>query len=671
MGLLSPWFLAGLGALALPVYLHLLQQHKTTPVPFSSLMFFERRTQSSIKHRRLKYLALLALRLLLLTLIALAFAQPFIQREVKVDPSEKRMMLVIDRSFSMRAGSRLADAQRAAQGLLDRRPATQPAQIAALGARLDVLTEPTTEKGNLQAAIASVQAGDEAGAYGELSRALRMSVTNDPRAIEAHLFTDTQQSALPAGFADLALPAGVTLAVHGVAPTQPVPNWTVETVSAPSMLWDPKKARVQATIAGFHTPAAKRSVSLVVNNAVTATKQIDVPAAGRATVEFQGLDIPYGASKCELRLDAADALAADDRVLFSVQRSDPKRVLLVHESRDPRSPIYFRAALTAAAEAAFTLDTMTAEQSAGADLSRYAFVALADAVPPAAFVEKAQRYVAGGGSLLVAAGTNATKQSKIPVLDLPVSEGQYYSRSGERFSVVGEADPAHPSLRRAGKWEGVKFFYAVKVEPQDARVVARLSDRTPLLLERKIGEGRALVFTSTFDNVANDFPLHPAFVAFIDQSARYLGAMEDRNAAVNVSGFVELRSAKEQAVSVEVIDPDGKRPLSLRESTQAQTFQLNRAGFFEVRRANGRHEMLAVNPDRRESDLSLIPAETVQLWTASGNQTSNAAGGGPASFTEEPAKKPLSFWWYFLLAAALATAAESVLASRYLGVQRE
>jgi len=52
MGLLAPWFLAGAVAVGLPIYLHLLRRHRSTPLPFSSLMFFERRTQSSIKHRR-------------------------------------------------------------------------------------------------------------------------------------------------------------------------------------------------------------------------------------------------------------------------------------------------------------------------------------------------------------------------------------------------------------------------------------------------------------------------------------------------------------------------------------------------------------------------------------------------------------------------------------------
>ena len=55
MGFFAPWFLAGLLGVGLPIWLHLLRRHKTEPKPFASLMFFERRTQSSVKHRRLLY----------------------------------------------------------------------------------------------------------------------------------------------------------------------------------------------------------------------------------------------------------------------------------------------------------------------------------------------------------------------------------------------------------------------------------------------------------------------------------------------------------------------------------------------------------------------------------------------------------------------------------------
>ena len=81
MGFLSPWFLGGLLLVGLPIWLHLLRQFKNNPQPFSSLMFFEKRVQSSVRHRRLRYLVLLAMRLAILVLLAIAFASPFINRE--------------------------------------------------------------------------------------------------------------------------------------------------------------------------------------------------------------------------------------------------------------------------------------------------------------------------------------------------------------------------------------------------------------------------------------------------------------------------------------------------------------------------------------------------------------------------------------------------------------
>src|ERR1043166_3311109 len=107
VGFLAPWFLAGSLAVGLPIWLHLLQQHKTTPLPFSSLMFFEKRTQSSIKHRRLKYLLLFALRVPLLILLALAFANPFIHISGAAATGGKKLIVLAgDNYYSMRQGGR-------------------------------------------------------------------------------------------------------------------------------------------------------------------------------------------------------------------------------------------------------------------------------------------------------------------------------------------------------------------------------------------------------------------------------------------------------------------------------------------------------------------------------------------------------------------------------------
>src|SRR6267154_1396142 len=131
MGLFAPWFLAGVVAVAVPLYVHLLRRHTTTPRPFSSLMFFERRTQSSIKHRRLRYLLLLSLRLALLLLLVLAFTNPFINRSAAKMAGDKLLLLALDDSFSMRAGTRLPDARRDAQSVIDARSPSDRVQVLA------------------------------------------------------------------------------------------------------------------------------------------------------------------------------------------------------------------------------------------------------------------------------------------------------------------------------------------------------------------------------------------------------------------------------------------------------------------------------------------------------------------------------------------------------------
>src|SRR6266446_3885967 len=119
MGFLAPWFLAGAVAVGLPIYLHLLQRHMATPRSFSSLMFFERRTQSSIKHRRLRYLLLFALRLALVALLAFAFARPFVNSTAVASAGGgKLVVFAVDNSFSMRQGDRLERAKSEATSAL-------------------------------------------------------------------------------------------------------------------------------------------------------------------------------------------------------------------------------------------------------------------------------------------------------------------------------------------------------------------------------------------------------------------------------------------------------------------------------------------------------------------------------------------------------------------------
>jgi len=82
----------------------------------------------------------------------------------------------------------------------------------------------------------------------------------------------------------------------------------------------------------------------------------------------------------------------------------------------------------------------------------------------------------------------------------------------------------------------------------------------------------------------------------------------------------------------------------------------------------GRQEMVAVHADRRESDLTVVPPETLELWrnTGRGTDVSNATAGAPGTPV-----RPWSLWRYALLLVLIIAIIESLLASRYLSVEKE
>lgn len=670
MGLLAPWFLAGALAVGVPLYLHLLRRHTSTPQQFSSLMFVEPRTQSSIRHRRLRYLALLTLRLLVLLLLVLAFANPYIKRATVSASGERLLVIAVDNSLSMRAGSRLDDAKREALSLLASRNPAQRAQVLAFGSQVQVMTQPVIDPAGLRNAVESIQPGDSRGSFGALAGAMRSIAQTVQTPIELHVFSDMQRTNMPPSFSEMAMPASVSLVLHPAAKGAAA-NWTVESVNAPAQVWDPKKARVEAVVAGFDTAAATRTVSLVVNGKTLATKQANVPANGRASVEFDSLDVPYGFSRCAVKIDSTDAMPADDQYMFSVRRSDPQRVLFVHESNDSRSPLYFGAALGSSAQSAFIMETVPGSQVQGTDPTKYAFVVISDSSLSEGAQNVLMRYVRAGGNLLIAAGTTMARLSTVPILGNAISGSHYYSRDGAGFASVSDTDTSYAPVGKADQWGGVKFYYAVAIDPTGAHVIAHLNDQTPLVLEKQIGEGRVVVFASGFDNLTNDLPLHPMFVPFVQETAGDLSGLQQREGMALVDSYMQLRTAKEQAVSVDVTDPEGKHPLSIQQAAKAQSIQLTEAGFYEVRLANGRQDMVGVNADRRESDLTPMADDVMSLWTGKSPNGQSATSGASSADDSAPEKTPYSIAWYVLLALAAVALAESVLASRYLGTQRE
>jgi hypothetical protein len=619
-----------------------------------------------VKHRRLRYLALFALRTALIALLALAFANPYVNRTIAPQRRAGEVtVLAVDNSLSMRAGDRLARAKQMAKSAISRLRPGQRGQVVAFGSRVQVMSELTDDRAQLTAAVNAIEPSDARTSFAELSRSMRSIARSLRLPLAVQLYSDMQQSGMPSNFNDLRLNEDIRLLPNPIEKDEP--NFAVENVIAPRRVYDSKKARVLATVAGFANRKATRTVSLLLNNRLIETKAVEVPEGGRATAEFLSLEAPFGQNRGEVRIDSADALPGDDHFYFSVERAQPRHALFVHEADNSRGLLYFRAALEASGQSAFEMNSVAPEQTANIAPGKYAFVVLSDIGSlPGGFENELRNYVRSGGSVLIALGHNSVARAHIPVSDGQIEESRYAGREGARFQTAAWLDPSHPSILKDARWGDVKFYQAIRVVPGQSRVVARLSDETPLLLDQQMGQGRILVFASTFDNVANDFPLHASFVPFVEQTARYLGGMESGPSSVTVGAFAELRGAKETGAAVDVVDPKGARVLSLEEGTRAENIQFTQAGFYEIHRPNGRDDLVAVNADRRESDLMPAAADALALWRNTAQGNASAAAG-----TVEGGRRSTSLWWYVMVVALALAIAESVLGNRHLSVDKE
>ena len=376
-------------------------------------MFFEKSTEASLRHRRLDYLLLLAMRLALLTLIVLAFAQPFLTSHGAIAGARIPRLIVVDDSASMGSGNRMERARNEANGLL-----TDGAKVAVFDSQLRLITA---------ADIPRLQAGTARSSLGELARALRAYQESVKTPLEVHLISDLQRSSMPAGFSDLRLNADIKLILHPLA-DKPEPNWTVDSVTAPTRVRDGKGAKVQATVAGFHTEAAQKIVTLSVGGREIARQSVLVPASGRVKVEFTGLDIPYGFAKCAVAVQGGDTLASDDQYLFAVERTDPQRVVFQYGERSGGSALYFRNALDAATGGAYNVEATPVSQ--GISYDRAAFVVLSDAGPMDD--TELRRYVERGGAALVILGPLSVAAGKVPITGESIQSSRYSTRTGER-----------------------------------------------------------------------------------------------------------------------------------------------------------------------------------------------------------------------------------------------
>ena len=661
MTFLAPAFLLGLLAIGVPVWLHRLSSTNPNRQLFSSAMFLEPGEPRRVLAKKLQYLLLLALRIGVLALLALAFAGPALQGAVQnlVAETARLHVIVMDLSASMGHGERWQRAEAAADAVLGDLGAGDAAQLVAAGRIIEVLEEPTLDRDAVRRGVATLAPGPFSLDYGQLMRSVDSLARGSELPVTVHVITDAQQSALPPRFADLAPRTPLELMLHDVSAEGE------SNVSVDGLAWSPVSGEFVAGIRSYAEEAAERTVTLRLNGAPAGQRQLTVGPGDTAQVTFEGLELAAGGNRVTAELAPGDELAVDDTRYLVVKRPEPRPVLMVSaDGRGGASP-FFASALGTLAAQDYRIDPVAAAGLADRTLEDYVFVVVTDAgVLEDEDAALLRAYVESGGALFMALSMRSAGLAAAPVTGHGFEPFSDFGRRDGEFLVVGALDRSHPALQSMDDVRRARFYRHVAVQPQDGdRVLMRLDEGGPLLLEHTLGAGRVMLYGSSLDREWNDLPVQPVFVPMIAQLAAYLAGDHQVSFQARLGAALSARAMG--FAGAQVFAPDGDMALGIAGAGAGDDVLVDQIGFYEVVGA-GRTELVAVNVDPMESDPAAMAAEELARWSGLG-PGAEQAGPENSGIMDVP---PTELWpWIMALLAALVLA-ESWIGNRHLKVRR-
>jgi hypothetical protein len=662
MTFLAPAFLFGLIAIGVPLWLHRLSSENPNRQPFSSVMFLEPGEPRRVLAKKLQYLLLLALRIGILLLLAFAFARPALQgpAQALLGETASLQVVVMDVSASLGYGQRWDRAQDVAGGIINEMDAADLGQLVAVGRLTRVMAEPSLDRAGLRQALNSLEPGLFRIDYGQLISAMDGILRGVELPVVVHLVTDLQQTSTPARFADLAPQVPLELQIHDVsAPGEA--NTSVE-----GLAWTAPSGKVAVAVRGHGTAEMQTTVALELNGEEVARQQVTILADAGAQLSFDGLELEAGANRVRVQLTPGDELAVDDERSLVVRHPIPRPLLLITGDPRGRDGLFISAAINTLPELAFQIEQITLGALGDKTLAEYPLVVVGDGGwLTEEDSEQLREYVDAGGALLMALGARAAGLDEVPVTAHNFSAISQFATADGEYAAVGNLDRTHPALGSLDELRSAKFSRYHAVEPADLdSVLIALDDGTPLLIEHTVGDGRVLLFTSSLDREWNDLPVKPVFVPMLAELLSYLTGDLAFSAEANLGSTLSPRAAG--FAGGQIFDPDGNKALGLAGAGSADEILLNQTGFYEIVGA-GQTELVAVNIDPRESDLTTMEPNAVARWLALGPGVAENVQNGAINFAEMP---PTPLWPWLLGLLAIIAVVESWVGNWHLRVRR-
>ena len=610
-GFANPLMLYGLGAASIPIVIHLLNKRKFRETRWAAMRFLLAAIRKNSKRIRLEQLLLLAVRTLLILLLAAAMAKPFLEQAGAIPVIAGRRthrVLVLDGSLSMDysagGGTRFDRAKEvAAQFVKEARKGDVISLVMMGDPPRNIIKEPSPNHDEVLKELAAVTlphgGTDLEASFGKVNEVLAAS---DVPQKEVVILTDLQAAswrkeggtsdALKRALArlsarkprsvvvDLGAPGGENVAVVDLRVDAPI----VTMGSTPN---------VTATVKNFGRKAAEARVRFYVDHQQVGDQLASLKPGEDLPVAISYAFAAPGDHLVEAQIDD-DPLMLDNRRCLAVPVRENLNVLLV--DGDPKGePFaseadYLEEALNPGEPSPGTpglirTEVIPASQLARVELAPFDAVVLCNLdqfnEPEVAALDA---YVKQGGGLVVFGGDQvvAENYNRLLYADgkglLPARVGppvgNARDKAGSRFgfnalgfrhpivaAYGGAPDTAQAGLTMVKSWEYHKLTL-----PKDssARVALEFDTGDPAVIESapapgRASRGRVIQVATSADIGWTNWPIHPSYPPVMEQVI--LQAASGRRAERNVrvgQPLDEALPANGAGAAASVILPDAK-----------------------------------------------------------------------------------------------------------------
>ncbi len=699
---LTPLFaIAGIIGASIPVVIHLLNRERAQRLIFSTLRFIQMSHQTNVQRHHLKRMLLLLLRILILTLLGLAFARPFFAAapdNVQQNGAKRNVLMILDTSYSMQYQQNFPTAKKEALKILANLDDTDAVGLILTSNKPSVVAPLGSELSHIRAALNTAVVTNETTDYLEALQTadeILEPVLIGQKSI--YLIADMQRSGWNNFIETDKLSPDVDITFINVR-AERTRNVAITGISVPPIILNEQKAtQLVARIYNFgDEPVENMPVHLIIDGQVMSTTKLDIESNDINDAIFK-IDSLFSSGNEATHTGWVeipdDALTIDNQHYFMLKSLTSIKVLCVNG--DYRTPVhqnetfFLKMAIEAGSEAVPIDLTETRTVPDAETLARYDVLILANVAEfTANDANVLKEYVSTGGGLMVAVGDKVqgdSYQGELSAL-MPCTFVQPFGDAfaREEFWLIATVNYEHPIFAPFkepnhgdfGKARVYQYLEAVPVG-NDTSIIATYDDGNPALFEKTYGTGRVLCFTSTLDREWTDLPIRAVYLPFLHESIKYLALKRDRRPFdYHVGDSIELRGFEDlDTQKLAIFNPDNEemRLNLITEDNQGApvvTYQnTGMPGIYSVHAPGAPPRYFVVNLDTVESNLAAREIEELKSMLM-GNNDANATRATTLPAEELVSKyhgdveKNQGVWVYLLLAVCALAVIEMFFANR-------